>query len=53
MITVSLVSRNAGSVRTRTVGSAVYNMICQAGSIIASNVSYIVLTLELLYCLLT
>ncbi|CAI7661381.1 unnamed protein product [Penicillium bialowiezense] len=37
-INVSLISRNAGSVRTRTVGSAVYNMICQAGSIIASNI---------------
>ncbi|KAJ5706613.1 hypothetical protein N7488_006414 [Penicillium malachiteum] len=35
---VSLVSRNAGSVRTRTVGSAVYNMICQAGSIVSSNI---------------
>ncbi|KAJ5918630.1 hypothetical protein N7466_010622 [Penicillium verhagenii] len=37
-INVSLISRNAGSVRTRTVGSAVYNMICQAGAIISSNV---------------
>ncbi|KAJ6127861.1 Major facilitator superfamily domain general substrate transporter [Penicillium samsonianum] len=37
-INVSLISRNAGSVRTRTVGSAVYNMICQAGSIISSNI---------------
>lgn len=36
---VALMSRNAGSVRTRTVGSAVYNMICQASSIISSNVS--------------
>ncbi|KAL4962396.1 major facilitator superfamily domain-containing protein [Aspergillus stella-maris] len=37
-INVSLTSRNAGTVRTRTVGSAVYNMICQASSIIASNI---------------
>jgi hypothetical protein len=36
---VSLTSRNAGTVRTRTVGSALYNMICQASSIISSNVS--------------
>ncbi|CAI7591859.1 unnamed protein product [Penicillium glandicola] len=37
-INVSLISRNAGSVRTRTVGSAVYNMICQAGAIVSSNI---------------
>ncbi|KAJ5521017.1 Major facilitator superfamily domain general substrate transporter [Penicillium fimorum] len=37
-INVSLISRNSGSVRTRTVGSAVYNMITQAGAIISSNV---------------
>ena len=49
-ITVSLISRNAGSVRTRTVGSAVYNMICQAGSIIASNVGHIILPRSLLSC---
>lgn len=36
---VSLTSRNAGSVRTRTVGSAMYNMICQASSVISSQVS--------------
>lgn len=36
--TVSLTSRNAGSVRTRTLGSAMYNMICQASSVIATNV---------------
>jgi hypothetical protein len=35
---VSLVSRNSGSVRTRTVGSAMYNMICQASSVIASQI---------------
>ena len=35
---VSLTSRNAGSVRTRTVGSALYNMICQASAVISSNV---------------
>ncbi|KAJ5817341.1 Major facilitator superfamily domain general substrate transporter [Penicillium robsamsonii] len=37
-INVSLISRNSGSVRTRTVGSAVYNMITQAGAIISSNI---------------
>ncbi|SPO06277.1 related to putative tartrate transporter [Cephalotrichum gorgonifer] len=37
-INVSLTSRNAGSVRTRTLGSALYNMICQASSIISSNI---------------
>ncbi|KAJ5463727.1 hypothetical protein N7475_008671 [Penicillium sp. IBT 31633x] len=37
-INVSLVSRNAGSVRTRTVGSAVYNMLAQVGGIISSNI---------------
>ncbi|KAJ5781261.1 hypothetical protein N7457_006421 [Penicillium paradoxum] len=37
-INVSLISRNSGSVRTRTVGSAVYNMIGQAGAIISSNI---------------
>ncbi|KAH0441697.1 hypothetical protein CcaCcLH18_01957 [Colletotrichum camelliae] len=36
-ILVALTSRNAGTVRTRTVGSAVYNMTVQASSIIASN----------------
>lgn len=38
-ILVSLGSRNAGTVRTRTVASALYNMSVQASSIIASNVS--------------
>ncbi|KAF4916860.1 putative transporter [Colletotrichum viniferum] len=37
-ILVALTSRNAGTVRTRTVGSAVYNMTVQASSIIASNI---------------
>ncbi|PKS12450.1 hypothetical protein jhhlp_000656 [Lomentospora prolificans] len=37
-INVSLTSRNAGSVRTRTLGSALYNMICQASTIISSNI---------------
>lgn len=38
-ILVAISSRNAGSVRTRTVASAFYNMMCQVSSIISSNVS--------------
>lgn len=38
-ILVAITSRNAGSVRTRTVASAVYNMMCQLSNIISSNVS--------------
>jgi hypothetical protein len=37
-IIVAITSRNAGTVRTRTVGSALYNMSVQASSIIGSNV---------------
>ena len=36
-----MTSRNAGSVRTRTVGSALYNMCVQTGSIISSNVGFL------------
>ncbi|OAL18908.1 hypothetical protein AYO22_10237 [Fonsecaea multimorphosa] len=37
-IHVGITSRNAGSVRTRTVASALYNMFVQASNIIGSNV---------------
>ena len=38
-IIVAITSRNAGSVRTRTVASALYNMCVQASNIVAANVS--------------
>lgn len=38
-IIVAITSRNAGSVRTRTVATAMYNMTVQASSIISNNVS--------------
>jgi hypothetical protein len=37
-IVVAITSRNAGSVRTRTVASALYNMCVQASNIVSSNV---------------
>ena len=37
-IIVAMTSRNAGSVRTRTVASAMYNMTVQASNIISNNV---------------
>ena len=37
-INVAITSRNAGSVRTRTVASALYNMFVQASSLISQNV---------------
>jgi hypothetical protein len=40
-IIVAITSRNAGSVRTRTVASAVYNMMVQASNIIGNNVSLV------------
>lgn len=36
---VAITSRNAGTVRTRTVASALYNMMVQASNVIGSNVS--------------
>ena len=38
-IFTALVSRNAGSVRTRTVASAIYNISVQAAGLIGINVS--------------
>lgn len=38
-VLVALCSRNAGTVRTRTVASALYNMSIQASNIIGTNVS--------------
>jgi hypothetical protein len=37
-IQVGLQSRNANSVRTRTVASAAYNMMVQLGNIVSSNI---------------
>jgi hypothetical protein len=37
-IIVAMTSRNAGTVRTRTVASALYNMMVQTSNIIANNV---------------
>lgn len=37
-ILVALTSRNAGTVRTRTVGSSLYNMAVQASNIISSQI---------------
>jgi hypothetical protein len=40
-ILVGITSRNAGTVRTRTVASAFYNMTVQASNVIGTNVSLI------------
>lgn len=37
-IIVAITSRNAGTVRTRTVASALYNMSVQASSMISQNI---------------
>lgn len=37
-IIVAITSRNAGTVRTRTVASALYNMCVQASSIVSANI---------------
>lgn len=37
-VIVALTSRNAGSVRTRTVGSSLYNMAVQASNVVASQI---------------
>jgi hypothetical protein len=37
-VQVGWASRNANTVRTRTVSTAMYNMCCQAGSIVYSNI---------------
>lgn len=38
-IVVAITSRNAGTVRTRTVATALYNMSVQVSSIVGNNVS--------------
>ena len=37
-VTVAITSRNAGTVRTRTVGSSLYNMAVQTSNIISTQI---------------
>lgn len=43
-IVVAITSRNAGTVRTRTVATALYNMSVQVSNIMANNVSALIVT---------
>lgn len=51
-VIVAITSRNAGSVRTRTVATALYNMMVQASNIIGNNVSSPVVLCWVSICLI-